>query len=389
MENITPFGCRYSKRNWTKILLIMKLMAVLILVASLQVSAKTYSQDRISVDFNHTMLSRALKIVERKSSYRFVFSNDVLSDNMKVSLKADNIEVKDLLNQLLDNTDLMFNILNNNLIAIKYSPAHYKNVTIKGRVTDNKGNPLPNVSVTNGKGEGTATNEMGEYHIEMNENDSLTFSFVGYTSQTVAISHREIINVTLFESTYKLSDIVIVGYGTQKKINLTGAVSTVSGSVLTKRPVSNAANMLEGLLPGVSVVQTNGQPGEGRTKIQVRGFGTFSGAGVNPLILVDGVPGNIEDLNPSVIESVTVLKDAASAAIYGSRGANGVILVTTKNGTGSNGKIQVQYDFNYGSHSPTKLLDLVTNSPDYMRAWNTYIRNNNYGVDIPSQQYTE
>jgi len=186
-----------------------------------------------------------------------------------------------------------------------------------------------------------------------------------------------------------MNDVIVVGYGTRKKINLTGSVSVATGALLTERPVANAATMLQGLLPGVSVLQTSGQPGQGQTSIQVRGFGTFSGAGANPLILIDGVPGNMENLNPSVIESVSVLKDAASASIYGSRGANGVILVTTKNGAGNNGKMKVEYDFNYGSNSPTKLLDLVTSSPDYMKAWNTSIKNRNYGVDIPSVQYTD
>jgi TonB-dependent SusC/RagA subfamily outer membrane receptor len=141
-------------------------------------------------------------------------------------------------------------------------------------------------------------------------------------------------------------------------------------------------------LPGVRVVQNNGQPG-GNFTMQIHGYGTFSGAGVNPMVLIDGVEGDMASLDPNTIQSVSVLKDAASAAIYGSRAANGVILVTTKDGSSADGKLKVTYHYNYGIHSPTELPDMVTNSADYMMAWNTRIRNTNYGVDQPSRQYPQ
>jgi TonB-linked SusC/RagA family outer membrane protein len=185
-----------------------------------------------------------------------------------------------------------------------------------------------------------------------------------------------------------LDEVVVVGYGTQKKINLTGSVASISGEQITKRPVTSSVGMLEGVLPGLRVVQNNGQPG-GQFTMQVHGYGTFSGAGVNPMVLIDGVEGDLNWVDPATIQSVSVLKDASSAAIYGSRAANGVILVTTKDGSSPDGKFKVAYHYNYGIHSPTRLPDMVTNSADYMTAWNTRIRNSNYGVDMPARQYPQ
>jgi TonB-linked SusC/RagA family outer membrane protein len=262
--------------------------------------------------------------------------------------------------------------------------------TVSGTVKDQAGLPLPSASIkVKGTNAGTQTDKNGSFTISLPSGRTiLTVSYVGYEAVDVNIASKGFSPQIMLTEAASSKEVVVVGYGTQKKVNLTGAVATVSGTVMTERPVTDAANMLQGVLPGVDVMQTTGQPGEGNTNIQVRGFGTFSGAGANPLILVDGVPGNMEDLNPSTIESVSVLKDAASAAIYGSRAANGVILVTTKSGANNNGAFKVEYDFNYGSNSPTRLLDLVSNSPDYMRAWNTYITNSNYGVPVPSEQYT-
>jgi TonB-linked SusC/RagA family outer membrane protein len=178
---------------------------------------------------------------------------------------------------------------------------------------------------------------------------------------------------------------VVVGYGTQKKVNLTGAVSTVSGDDLIKRPVVSPAAMLEGTMPGVQVTQSTGEPGNEGVSIRIRGNGTFSGAGSDPLVLIDGVPGNLNDLNPTNIDNVSVLKDAASASIYGSRAANGVILVTTKQGRA--GKMSVQYDGNLGIYKPTKLFNLVTNSAQYMELYNE--ARINTGLTDPSLLYTQ
>jgi TonB-linked SusC/RagA family outer membrane protein len=359
----------HLRKRWLKTLLIMKLTTVLILITALQVSAKTYSQERVSVDFNHTNLSKALKMVERKSSYRFVFSNDVLSDKVKVTIKAKDISVTDLLKQMLANTDLVYSVMENNLVGIKYSNAYYADkIVVKGVVSDDKGNPLPNVSITTGAGTGTASNDKGEYTISVDEDGSLTFSFVGYASQTIKVNKRTSIDVVLVENFGQLSDVVIVGYSTQSRHRLISAVATVSGEELNKRVATNPAALLQGQLPGLQVIQGSGEPGNEGVNLRIRGTSTFSGAGNDPLVIVDGLPGSLTVLNPNDIESISLLKDAASAAIYGSRGANGVIVIKTKKGR--SGPPLLQYNYNVGISNPTSLPDVISNSAEYMQLSN-------------------
>jgi TonB-linked SusC/RagA family outer membrane protein len=261
---------------------------------------------------------------------------------------------------------------------------------VNGTVVDANGEAIIGANVVEkGTTNGIITDADGQFSLDVSANAILKISFIGYVTQEVTVGNQSTLQITLREDLQALEEVVVVGYGTQKKVNLTGSVASISGDELIKRPVISAVATLQGLLPGVRVVQNNGQPG-GNFTMQVRGYGTFSGAGVNPLILIDGVEGDLASLNPNTIQSVSVLKDAASASIYGSRAANGVVLVTTKDGSGSpDGKTTVSYSYNYGIHSPTKMVDLVTNSADYMEAFNTKVRNANYGVDIPSLQYPQ
>ncbi|GAA0546113.1 TonB-dependent receptor [Chitinophaga japonensis] len=246
--------------------------------------------------------------------------------------------------------------------------AHAQSITVKGQVTGD-GAPLPGAVVrVVGGNTGASADADGFFSIAAAAGDSLIFTSYGYKPQTVAVNNRTAINVAMEADPKSLEEVVVVGYGTQKKVNLTGAVATVSGDDMLKRPVTNPSAMLQGTMPGVQITQGTGEPGNENLSIRIRGTGTFSGAGSDPLVLIDGVEGKLSDLNPNNIESVSVLKDAASAAIYGARAANGVILVTTRQG--AEGKLQVQYDFNYGIYKPTKLFDLITNSAEYMELFN-------------------
>ncbi|MBB5644730.1 SusC/RagA family TonB-linked outer membrane protein [Pedobacter cryoconitis] len=258
-------------------------------------------------------------------------------------------------------------------------------ITVQGKITDATG-PLPGIAVrAEGTTQVTSTNAQGRYTIKAAGNTSLTFTSVGYKSQTVQINNRTTIDITLVSESRALDEVVVVGYGTQKKVNLTGSVATVSGNDLIKRPVVNPAAMLQGTMPGVQVIQSKGEPGNEGVSIRIRGNGTFSGAGSDPLVLIDGVPGNLSDVNPNNIDNVSVLKDAASAAMYGSRAANGVVLVTTKQG--QSGKMSIQYDANVGIYKPTKLFDLVTNSAQYMDLYNEARINS--GLTDPSLLYPQ
>ena len=258
-----------------------------------------------------------------------------------------------------------------------------QNLKVSGVVTDEAGEPLIGVSVlVKGTTLGNITDLNGRFSLDVPEGSILEISYIGYKTQSIK-AQREPMNIVLKEDAQKLDEVVVVGFGTQKKVNLTGSVSAVTGDDISKRPVANAAILLQGQIPGLRVNQGLGQPGGEGTSFRIRGQGTFSSAGSDPLILINGVPGSMTNLDPSVIESVSVLKDAASAAIYGARAANGVILVTTKQGAVGD-KVHISYHGNVGLHTPTKLYDRVTNSVEYMELANLAWKNSGTG-----EQYTQ
>ncbi len=258
-----------------------------------------------------------------------------------------------------------------------------QNLKVSGVVTDEAGEPLIGVSVlVKGTTLGNITDLNGRFSLDVPEGSILEISYIGYKTQSIK-AQREPMNIVLKEDAQKLDEVVVVGFGTQKKVNLTGSVSAVTGDDISKRPVANAAILLQGQIPGLRVNQGLGQPGGEGTSFRIRGQGTFSSAGSDPLILINGVPGSMTNLDPSVIESVSVLKDAASAAIYGARAANGVILVTTKQGAVGD-KVHISYHGNVGLHTPTKLYDRLTNSVEYMELANLAWKNSGTG-----KQYTQ
>ena len=256
-------------------------------------------------------------------------------------------------------------------------------VTVQGRVKD-ANNPIPGVTIRVAGGTtGTTTDGAGVFKITAPGDAALLFSAYGFKSQTIQINNRTSIDVVMEVDTKALEEVVVVGYGTQKKVNLTGAVTSVKGADLLSRPIANPAAMLQGTMPGVQVTQGTGEPGNENVSIKIRGSGTFSSSGTDPLVLIDGVEGKLGDLNPNNIESISVLKDAASASIYGARAANGVILVTTKQG--AEGKMVVEYDGNYGIYKATKLFNLVTNSAEYMELYNEALTNTGISTGLYPQ----
>ena len=263
--------------------------------------------------------------------------------------------------------------------------ANAQTIAVSGTVSDNTGT-LPGVIITvKGTNTGVSSDIKGNYTLKAPGNAVLEFKMIGYQTKTIDVNNQQTINIKLETDNKSLDEVVVVGYGSQKKINLTGSVSTISGDELTQRPVVNVTTMLEGLAPGVAVTQGSGEPGNEGASVLIRGIGTFSGAGNDPLVLIDDVPGNLNDVNPSDIESISVLKDASSSAIYGSRGANGVILVTTKKGKA--GKMKIEYDVNYGIAKATKLFQTVTNSVQYMEMYNQARINS--GLPDTTQLYSQ
>ncbi|MBN9381899.1 MAG: TonB-dependent receptor [Chitinophagaceae bacterium] len=241
-------------------------------------------------------------------------------------------------------------------MAVAYSQ---EKITVSGKVTNGETN-LENVSVKiPGSKEGTTTDAQGNFRISVTKGRKLVFSYVGYEEQSVTISQHDEIKITLkaLESN-ALNEVVVVGYGTKKKVNLTGAVSSISAKELKDRPITNLSAALQGTMAGVTVTVNNGQPGNDQGTIRVRGIGTLGNS--DAMVMVDGIVSSMNDINPDDIESVTVLKDAASASIYGSRAANGVILITTKNAR--KGETTAHYNMNIGKQS-------MTARPDFIDSW--------------------
>ncbi|NMH86830.1 SusC/RagA family TonB-linked outer membrane protein [Flavivirga algicola] len=241
--------------------------------------------------------------------------------------------------------------------------------TVSGMVTDEQGVPLAGTNILEaGTGNGVQADFDGNYSITLNEGATLIFSYVGMITQNISVNGREKINVTLIEDAAQLDEVVVVGYGSQKKVNLTGSVETVKADEITRQPVAQASQALAGLVPGLTAVQSSGQPGRDNATIRIRGIGTLGdGAKNNPLILIDGIPDDINGLDPNDIESISVLKDASASAIYGSRAANGVILITTKRG--KEGKISASYNTYVGVQDQTQNLDFL-GALEYMEAFN-------------------
>ncbi len=243
---------------------------------------------------------------------------------------------------------------------------------IKGTVTDTSGEPLIGVSIVEkGTSNGTVSDMDGNFTISTNNSNTLVVTYIGYAQQEVQAAAGKTLKILLKEDAELLDEVVVVGYGTQKKVDLTGSVATVSAKELANKPVTSTAQALAGLAPGLSVLQNSGRPGAGAS-VKIRGTGTFSSAGTSPLVLIDGLSGDIDDVDPNDIQNISFLKDAASASIYGNRAANGVILIETKKGMA--GKTTVTYNASFGWQSPTALPDFLP-SWEYAEYYNMAMRN--------------
>ncbi len=374
-----------------KMLLYMKLTFVISLVAVLQtLAAVSYSQTTtLSINMKNVTVQTVLQQIEDQSEFYFLYSRSLIDVDRTVDVQVKDAKIGEVLNTLFKGTDVSYKVDGRQIVLSKKSENSsfemQQQKTVSGKVTDSTGGSLPGVSVVvKGTTTGSITDANGKYSLtNIPANAILQFSFVGMKMQEISASGKTTIDVTLVEDAIGLEEVVAIGYGTQKKVNLTGSIASVSGDEMIKRPVTNAAAMLQGNLSGVQITQNSGEPGNESISIRIRGTGTFSSAGSDPLVLVDGVQGKLSDLNPNNIESISVLKDAASASIYGSRAANGVILVTTK--VGKEGKVSMEYSGNFGIHTPTKMYDLITNSAEYMELFNEAKINSGFTTGLYTQ----
>src|SRR5690606_21585429 len=289
-------------------------------------------------------IEEAFEKLEKHTSYNFVFATREIKDLPLISFESDGRSLYDVLADISVQAKLNFKQVDLN-IHVKKSDVDRKvavvenvDVTVSGTVRDENGEPIPGVTVSvQGTGIGTATDVEGRYSLSVPEGSTLIFSFIGFESQNIAVGERSVIDVVLSEDMASLDEVVVVGYGTMRKQDVTGAVSMVDLDNVKDIPVASIDQKLIGQLPGVKVQSLSGVPGGGMS-IEIRGLGSV-GAGNQPLSVIDGMPYSSDgglDLNPlsylspADIESITVLKDASSTAIYGSRGANGVVIVNTK-----------------------------------------------------------
>jgi len=389
--------CLRPGQKLTKTLLIMKFTAFFLTIACLQVHAGAFSQD-VTLSAHRAPLKKVFHEIHRQTGYNFLYPNELLDGvgGIDVDLRSTPLEMA--LRACLKNTPLEYSIIERTIVIkrkeektpLVAAPAQVVDLSIKGKVTGENGSPLEGVSVlVKGTDRGASTDKNGEFSIEVPDGVArvLVFSFVGMERKEVDVTGRTAVNVVLRRVVEQQQEIVIVGYGSQKKVNLTGSVATVKGSELAKRQVINPVAALEGLLPGVQITQNSGQPGQENLNVLIRGQGTYSPAGSAPLVLINGVPGNLSDYSPAMIESISVLKDAASASIYGARAANGVILVTLKDGANKTGKVTVSYDFIGQFAKATRLPKFVTNSVEYMELFNQ--ANINGGVTNPQLMYPQ
>lgn len=327
------FKAFFRRRQYhlCKILLVMKLTVVLLIASMLHVSATGLAQ-KVSIKSRNTPLKTVLKVLRTQTGFDFLFSSEDIQKARPVTLDFNNAPIEKVLETCFENQPLQYTI-NGTTILITKRIEIQKAAPIKGKVVDDKGEPIAGVGVKiKGLSGGVMTQADGSFTIQTASEDAvLVFSYVGYVTQEVSVKGKSNLSIVLKEDLEDLQEVVVVGYGTQKKANLTGAVSTVDFSEVGNVPQANTVNILSGRIPGVSVVQGGGQPGDDEGDVNIRGIGTLNDS--SPLVIIDGVQSTLTDLgnlSANEIANVSVLKDASSAAIYGSRGANGVILVTTK-----------------------------------------------------------
>jgi TonB-linked SusC/RagA family outer membrane protein len=362
----------------------MLLLCVLAGTASARPAiAQTALDRKVTLQVEAQTITETLHQIAKQADIRFVYSQQLLNAGRKISIQAQDKPVSDIVDEILAPLKIQYEVNNNRVVLRVPSDSPTANVsvtadvTVAGRVVDAKGGGLPGVTVVvKGTTTGTGTGADGSFTLQVPENSVLVFSYVGYARQEVPITGANSnLTVTLAEDTQALNEVVVIGYGTARKSDLTGAVASVSGAQLSQVATSNPVQALQGRAAGVEVTSNSGQPGAG-TRIRVRGVGTINNS--DPLYVVDGIQtGDIGFLLPTDIESTEILKDASATAIYGSRGANGVVLITTKRG--KVGKTQFNVTGYTGFQQIRKKLDL-TNAAEYATLVTEAYTNNNSPV---------
>jgi len=388
MSKIRHFWPHEWLKPFLKTMLLMKLSCLIILATCLQVSARTFSQEKLTLDLKDVRLEKLFKEIEKKTDFRFVFSNNLITGNSRVSLDVTDASLREVLDIALENTGLHYKVLGGGkLVVISASENEIQDLVIKGRVLNSEGQPLKGVSVflKGSSGAGTTTDDNGNFQLTVPDNaTTLVFSYVGMEEQEVSIAGKTSVTVTMKLKIQTQEEIIVVGYGTQRKSDVVSSVVSVKAADLVKVPSSDIGEMLRGKATGVLVTTADASPGSS-SNILIRGKRSING-GNSPLVIVDGVQvTDINQVNAYDIANMEILKDAAAQAIYGARASNGVILITTKRG--KTGKPQVNYNAYYGVQTIEKHFETYNGQEfaDYKREAFRANGGNN-GVFLPDNQ---
>ena len=364
----------YFMSRYTICGIIIQVMISSVLFASDGEAQPKLPMDKIfpSLDLQNQTLESIFKQITRQTNLKFAYEEGRVGLNKIINMEASGKSLKDVLERISKNSSLSFKRIGNQVFVSKRkAPSLIEkvpvSVIVSGIVTDENGGGLPGVSILeSGTSNGAITDAEGNYQIEVAGEDAiLVFSFVGYQREEVAVNGRTALNIQMTPDVKALEDIIVVGFGEQRKISFTGAQTSIPARELD-HSVANISTMLAGRLAGITGVQRSGEPGFDGADIWIRGISTMS-RGSNPLILVDGVERSMDNIDPQNIESFSILKDASATAVYGVRGANGVILIDTKRGKEE--KPEITFDFNQGITHFTKTPALL-GGVDYMELSN-------------------
>lgn len=349
-----------QNRSLLKTILFMKLTLALILVCTLQAVAGDANAQFMNLQMKQAEMPKVFKAIEKQSAYRFLYNYDLLALQKKVDIAMEGASLNGVLDNLLSGTGLSYKVLDSKLVVIvpAESSAIVQGRNISGNVVNETGQALVGAVITiKGTNYGTTSDSKGNFNIKVSDNNAiLIISFINYEKQEIAVNNADFIKIVLKQQSNELNQVVVVGYGTQKKKDLTGAIATISAKDLENRPNTQFGYAIEGKAAGVQVIRASGQPQAGFT-IRVRGTSSIT-SGSDPLYIVDGVPTyNTSEINPADIENISVLKDASSAAIYGSSGANGVVLITTKRG--KNQQLKINYTASLTMSNAWKKMDVL------------------------------
>jgi TonB-dependent starch-binding outer membrane protein SusC len=362
MKKIHPPGEGFLYTAYAKAVRIMKLTTALLIIGCLHVSAKGLSQEeKVTITLKNASIPQLFKSIEKLTDYRFAYSNDILPPDFLVSISVKETPVSSVLKTALSETGLKFNLVDKEVIVISKDINGIAGNIVSGVVTNEAGTALAGVSVyvKGANSVGTVTNEKGFFRLEVpQEATTLVFSSIDMQTTEVAIGGVSEINVVMKRNVTEQEEVVVIGYGTARKKDLTGSISTIDPKVLNRVATNDVLKAMQGQVAGVSVT-SGGQPGAAPA-IRIRGVGDFSSN--SPLFIIDGVQAPVNDLVIADVESIQVLKDGSAAAIYGSRAANGVIIITTKRG--KTGKFKVDYNGYYGLQNIVKRYD-VANTQQY------------------------